>query len=110
MGGANIVVYITSRVHTVQLKDNLTHADRANTIYWLKAHSFINPYWDVWEGKSIKINFEKARMRVNKALSGYLHGYIMILFSVYVHTCIATYLASFLLLHCVQLDNLYCHT
>ena len=37
---------------TVQLKGNLTYAT-----YWLKVHSFINPYWYVRKGKSAKINF-----------------------------------------------------
>ena len=41
----------------VQLKGNLTHADRAHATYWLKAHSFINMYWRVREGKLAKINF-----------------------------------------------------
>ena len=41
----------------VQLKGNLTHVDIAHAIYWLKVHGFINPYWHVWEGKPVKINF-----------------------------------------------------
>ena len=41
----------------VQLKDNLTHADRAYITYWLKASSFINLYWHAREGKPAKINF-----------------------------------------------------
>ena len=41
----------------VQLKGNLTHADRAHATYWLKARGFINPYWCVLEGKPAKINF-----------------------------------------------------
>ena len=43
--------------YTVQLKGNLTHADGAHATYWLKVHGFINPYWQVWEGKPTKINF-----------------------------------------------------
>ena len=35
----------------VQLKGNLTHADRAHTTYWPKAHSYINPYWCVQKEK-----------------------------------------------------------
>ena len=37
-------------ITTVQLKGNLTPADKAHTT-WLKAHSLINPYWHVWEEK-----------------------------------------------------------
>ena len=43
-------------IHTVQLKRNLTHTDRAHATYWLKARSFINPYWHVREDKPAKIN------------------------------------------------------
>ena len=42
---------------TVQLKGNLTHTDKAQTTYWQKARSFINPYWRVQEGKPAKVNF-----------------------------------------------------
>ena len=41
----------------VHLKGNLTHADRAHAIYWLKVHGFINPYWHVRKGKPVQINF-----------------------------------------------------
>ena len=41
----------------VQLKGILTPADIAHTTYWLKAHSFINLYWYIQEGKHTKINF-----------------------------------------------------
>ena len=47
---------ILGLAHTVQLKGNLTHADRAHSTYWLKACGFINLYWLVWEGKPAKIN------------------------------------------------------
>ena len=67
----------------LQLKDNLTHTNRAHATYWLKVHSFINLYWYVREENLVKINFERERMR---ALSGYLHKYIPVSFSVYVHT------------------------
>ena len=40
----------------VQLKGNLTHMDKAHATYWLKARSFINLYWHVWERKPAKIN------------------------------------------------------
>ena len=57
----NVVPYFTVTVPTpvcmVQLKGNLTHTDRAHTIYWLKTHSFVNPYWCVQKGKPAKINF-----------------------------------------------------
>ena len=43
--------------YTEQLKGKLTHADRTNATSWLKALSFINPYWHVWEEKPAKINF-----------------------------------------------------
>ena len=43
-------------IHTVQLKGNLTHMDRALATYWLKAHGFTNLYWHVREGKPGKIN------------------------------------------------------
>ena len=45
-------------VAMVQLKGNLTHVDRAHATCWLKAHSFINWYWHVQEGKPAKINFK----------------------------------------------------
>ena len=54
----NVVPYFTvTPVCAVQLKGNLTHADRAHAIYWLKARSFINPYWRVRKGKPAKNNF-----------------------------------------------------
>ena len=31
------------RLHTVQLKGNLTHTDRAHTIYWLESRWFFQP-------------------------------------------------------------------
>ena len=31
-------------IHTVKLKGNLTHTDRAHATYWLKACIIINPY------------------------------------------------------------------
>ena len=80
--------------NTVQLKGNLTQADRLHATYWMKACSFINPYWHVWEGKLAKINFQKARTWAKKALNGYSHKYIPVPFSVYVHTYIATYVPS----------------
>ena len=40
----------------VQLKGNLTHADRAHTTYWLKVRGFINPYWRMQQEKPAKIN------------------------------------------------------
>ena len=51
------VASTTLHSYMVQLKDNLTHADRVHATYWLKAHGFINPYWCVREEKSVKINF-----------------------------------------------------
>ena len=42
---------------TVQLKGNLTQADMAQAIYWLKACGFIKRYWHVREKKPAKINF-----------------------------------------------------
>ena len=57
----NVVPYFTvtipTLVCTVQLKGNLTHADGAHAIYWLKTRSFINLYWHVWKGKPAKTNF-----------------------------------------------------
>ena len=74
----------------VQLKGNLTHADRAHATYWLKACGFINLYWYVREEKHTKINFEKAITWAKKVLSEYPREYIPVPFSVYVHTYVAT--------------------
>ena len=68
--------------------------DRLHATYWMKACSFINPYWHVWEGKLAKINFQKARMWAKKTLSNYSHKYILVPFIVYVHTYVATYVPS----------------
>ena len=39
----NVIAIVWEEI-TVQLKGNLTHADRVHAIYWLKACSFVNPY------------------------------------------------------------------
>ena len=78
----------------VQLKDNLTHADRLHSTYWLKTCFFINPYWHVQEGKLAIINFLNARMRAKNSLSGYSREYIPVPCIVYVHTYVHSYLAS----------------
>ena len=53
----SVYVYVCTYVHTVQLKGNLTHADKAHATYWPKACGFINPHWCVQERKPAKINF-----------------------------------------------------
>ena len=50
----------------VELKGNLTHTDRIHATYWMKAHSFINPYWHVWEGKPAKIDFKRQERGLRK--------------------------------------------
>ena len=48
----------------VQLKDNLTHTDRAHATYWLKVHCFINLYWRVQEGNLPKLIFKRQECRL----------------------------------------------
>ena len=50
-----------SYIHTLQFKGNLTHADRAHATYWPRAHSYINPYWGVWEVKTCLYYYLKGK-------------------------------------------------
>ena len=71
----------------VQLKGNLTHADRAHASYWLKAHGFINPYWQVQEGNMPKLIFKRQECRLRRHQAGihagtyWFHSVLM-----YIHT------------------------
>ena len=67
-------MYVCVYVCMVQLKGNLTHADRAHTTYWPKAHGYINPYWRVQEEKPANIIFKRQEYRLRGHYSVSSHG------------------------------------
>ena len=71
-------LHITIIIHTVKLKGNLTHTDRAHTTYWPKAHGYINPYWHVWDEKSANTS-KRQEHGLREHYSGPSSEYILFL-------------------------------
>ena len=53
-------------VHAVQLKGNLTNADRAYTTYWLKTHGYINRIVMCGKENLPKLIFKRQERRLRR--------------------------------------------
>ena len=85
----------------VQLKGNLTHADRAHTTYWPKAHSYVHqPVLACAVRKTCQHYFcKRQECRLRGHYSGYSRGYIYMYFSfsdyLHIHTQPLSIFSSF---------------